>query len=100
MSEATDKVRDDAVAELQGAMVPAPDDILSEVGPFAELWFVRQVTCELLVSYAMRLDPDDPDAEALEGTVGKALTAIGEATGILNAACIAMGLIDPDELTT
>jgi hypothetical protein len=82
--------------ELRESLCPAPDDILEELSPRTQLFFVRQLASELLVSFASRVDPDDPDAEALEGTVGKALAAIGEATGNLTAACIAMGVFPED----
>jgi hypothetical protein len=89
----TADAREGAKRELAEAMVPAPDDLLSEVGPYAQLWFVYNLASELLIAYASRLDPDDDDADALEGTVGKALAGIGEATGMLAAACVAMGLL-------
>lgn len=83
--------------ELGRASCLTPRDILEELSPLTQLYYTQQMVDELLRSYAARTDPDDPDAVALEESVGVALAGITTASGNLMAACIAMGVFPTDD---
>lgn len=92
MTDALDAMmmaRDDLVAN----MVPVPEDLLSEVGPLAKLYFAEQTAYEVLKHFAADLATFGAGDTDLEATVGKAMQGIATAAGALDEACIAMGIL-------
>jgi hypothetical protein len=84
-----------AAQELADSTVPTPDDAFEDLGPFAQLLWLHDgayVTLKLwtamLSDEAAGIDEDAPD-------VTEALTAISLACGNLDAACIAVGILEP-----
>ena len=82
--------------EIGTAGCPTPDDILSELSPLAQLYFVEQLAYGLLHAWAARIAADvGTPEEAPEGVV-QALDAVGIAAGNLDAALILMGVLPED----
>jgi hypothetical protein len=87
-----------AKAELMSASVPAPDDILTMLGPMGQLYFVQQVCLELGTAYATNLSVETDEGGDLQENGARALQAIMEAAGMLTHACVTMGLMPPEAL--
>lgn len=79
--------------ELVSEMVPAVDDILDGLSPLTQVYFVYSLANQLLINLAAGTDPDDEDADVLEGTVGVALAGCTEASGNYLAALVALGVL-------
>jgi hypothetical protein len=85
-----------AQEELARAMVPAPDDLLADVGPLAQLLFIERTCYSVLQSWAAMLSGDEAaDVDDDSGPV-RALAAIGQAAGNLDAACVEVSILPPD----
>lgn len=82
--------------ELAQVAVPSPDDILSELSPLAQLYFVEQLAWELLRSYAAMGAATEGDEDAESSNLSGALTGIGVAAGALDESCVLMGLLPPE----
>jgi hypothetical protein len=87
-----------AKAELSAAMVPAPDDLLTMLGPMGQLYFTQQVCLELGTAYALNLSTQDASEVDLQENGARALQAIMEAAGMLTHACVTMGIMPPEAL--
>jgi hypothetical protein len=85
-----------ARSELAREMYPSPEDMIPELSPLAALFFTEQCAVELLKHYITSLEGEDQDALDTSEGIGKALEAIAQALGMLDAACVAMGIL-PDE---
>lgn len=85
-----------AQSELAAASVPTPDDILADVGPLAQLYYLERLAYTVLSNFTAMLtadgiDPVDDDSEPV-----RALAAIGEACGNLDGACILLSILPED----
>lgn len=79
--------------ELATQMFPSPDDMFDDLSPLAALFYVEQCAVEVYKSFVASLSetPDD-DMDTGSGA-GKALVAIGQALGMLDVACVEMGIL-------
>lgn len=85
-----------ARTELASQMFPAPEDMFDDITPLAGLFYVEQCAVELYKVFVASLSAENtPDMDTSEGA-GKALAAIGQALGMLDVACVAMGILPPE----
>lgn len=82
--------------ELATEMLPSPDDMFDELSPVAALFFTEQCTVQLFKQYVADLGENDLGIDDTATGAGKALACIGQALGMLDQACVAMGIL-PDE---
>jgi hypothetical protein len=82
--------------ELATAMVPAPDDLLSDVGPLAQLYFLNQCAEYVMKAWVGMLQGDTAAGVEDDSEPVRALAAIANATGQLAAACQLVSIFDRD----
>lgn len=85
-----------AQSELQANMVPTPEDVLQDVGPFAQLWYAAQtvnVVLATMTAMVADLPDDDPAATEVSTLVLQGLTLV---SGELGGVCVTAGLLPPD----
>lgn len=89
-----------AADELTGQAIPDPEMLLSELGPFALVYYCHQVTDFALRKLTALVVADDEGE--LTGTDGPVVAMVGVSTalGNLTAAGIALGLFDDEEVPT
>lgn len=80
--------------ELGAAMVPAPDDLLADVGPLGQVYFLNQAADHVVRSIVGMMS--GPEAEVLDDDSGpvRALAACTIALGNIGAACVALSIFD------
>lgn len=85
-----------AEAELTVNTIPDPEQLLSDLSPFAQVYYVEQVAYFTMEQLARKLLAD-PDGE-VTGDDGPALAlqAMMTACGNLDAACVALGILPED----
>ena len=79
--------------ELKGALVPKPEDLLSEVTPVGCLWYSQEVVAYSLMAWTAEMtnaENLDDEAETLFSGV---LSTLAETLGMIETACKAVGLI-------
>ena len=87
------QLEDQARAELSAALVLAPDDLLGDVGPLAQVLYTRELAWHVLRSFtgmlasdaSADLEPDDPPIIALN--------ELTMALGMLDQVCVTLGII-------
>ncbi|MGH3571188.1 MAG: hypothetical protein ACRDUW_05065 [Pseudonocardiaceae bacterium] len=95
MTDVSD-MRQRAVDELASEMVPTPDDVLTDCGPLATLWFLTQTAYTTMSRWTSTV-ADEVGAELKDGDEAiQALVAISQAAGILTGACVLMDML-PEE---
>lgn len=82
-----------AKADLAANMVPAPEDILSEIAPLTRLYFVEQCLYELLNNFVAMAASSEGDPEAEASHLPTVIEALAKAAGAVDAACVYMGLL-------
>lgn len=82
-----------ARTELASNMFPSPDDLVSDLSPVGFLFFVEQCAVELFKQYVAELSENDAGVEDTGDGAGRAMAAIGQALGMLDTACVAMGIL-------
>lgn len=85
-----------AVNELAAATVPTPDDLLGDVGPLAQVFYLEQLAYAVMRAYTAMLSASDDDAMPDDSEPVRALAALGEACGNLDAACILLSILPPE----
>lgn len=75
---------------------PAPEDCLPDLDPITALFYVEQWGYALLAMWAGFLSEERDDDGEDDGQRAQVLTAIGEACGMLDAACATMGVLPPE----
>jgi hypothetical protein len=79
--------------ELAEAMFPAPEDFLNDVGPLAQLYYVEQLAYQVMGNFAAML-ANAPGGSPEDGSEPvQALSAIAEACGNLDAACVLLSIL-------
>jgi hypothetical protein len=88
--------QDIARTELAEAMVPAPADLMADVGPLGRLFYLEQLAYSTLSAWAAMLSGDaDEDPAATDERV-VAMQGIAQACGALDAACVAVSILPPE----
>ena len=86
--------------ELAEATMPTPEDVLCEVGILARVYYVEQTAYELLRNFAAMASEDVGTQDEAPETVGRAMEAIAQACGMLDVACVELGVLPPEALST
>jgi hypothetical protein len=84
--------------ELAANMMPSPEDMFDELGPVAVLFFTEQTLVECYKHFVVDLGAPDPDVVDTSQGPGKALVAIGQALGMIDAACVELGILPPEAI--
>lgn len=85
-----------ALTELAQNLVPAPADVLQDVGPLAVLWYARETVMHAVTTWTAQLidgaaaDVGD-DSEPI-----RSHAAILMAQGMLDEACVTVALLPPE----
>lgn len=91
--------QEDAKTELATAMVMAPEDLLNDVGPLAQLWFLNQVAWHVARSMTGMMSSDASAELEDEDPPVVALQELMQAVGILDQTCLTMGLLTTESVT-
>ena len=91
------RFQEDAKIELATNMVPAPEDLLADIGPLGQVFYLRELGWQVLRSYSgmiqdsasIELKDEDPPVLALQ----ELMMIMGELDGL----CVTLELIDPIE---
>jgi hypothetical protein len=83
-----------AVQELAEASVPTPEDAFSDIGPFGRLLYLQQLGYETLKLWVALLSGDQAEDIGEAGELEEAVMALAFACGNLDAACVAVGIMD------
>jgi hypothetical protein len=86
---------EDVQSELAQNTVPTPEDVLSDVGPLAALWYARETAyyAVKLFTASLSIDSDEPPPDDSEPV--RALAALSAAAGNLDGACVLVSLLPP-----
>jgi hypothetical protein len=82
--------------ELGAAMVPTPDDVLADVGPLGQLYYLEQLAWTVFKNWTAFLASDSESSPDAKDERVEALEAIGLATGNTDQACIILGILPPE----
>jgi hypothetical protein len=85
-----------AKAALAAAMIPTPDDVVSDLDPMAALYYLEQLSWAVLTAwaaYASEQGDLDPEVGA---DLAETLEGVGTVVGALDAVCARIGLIPLD----
>lgn len=85
-----------AEAELAQAVVPTPDDLLGDVGPTTQLFYLERTAYTVLGNWAAMLSGDEAADLGEADELTRAMNALAEVCGLLDGACVMVGLL-PDE---
>jgi hypothetical protein len=85
--------------ELGEAMVPDPVDLLQDVGPLAQLWFLHQCAYAVLQSFTGMLSGDTAEGIGDNSEPVRAHAALALACGQLDGACQLLALLPTEEET-
>jgi hypothetical protein len=91
-------VLDEVVRELAENTMPAPEDVLCEVGVLARVYYVEQMVYELLRNLTAMASEDVGTENEAPASVVSALQAVAEGCGSLDVACVALGILPPEAL--
>ena len=105
-------------SDLRDAMVPRPEDLLSDISPVACIWYLQEVAAYALMAWTAEIanqageDPGmdmnmarsilrgDIDRPGIDNDIDQylsdALQALGEIVGDVTALCIRIGLMVDD----
>jgi len=87
---------DMATTELAEAQVPTPDDLLADVGPLSQLWYLHEVADHVIKSWVgMQSDEHGKDLSDDSEPV-RALAAMVTSMGALNEACVLVSILPPE----
>ena len=84
---------DIAIQELATNMILAPEDLLADIGPLGQLYFLNQLSWHVIRSFTGMLSADASAELEPDDAPVIALNQLAEATGMLDQVCITMGLI-------
>lgn len=82
-----------AKSELAEAMVPDPEDLLADVGPLAQLFYLNQTAYQVLKNYAAMLTAKGIETPADDSEPVRALQMVAEACGMLDGACQELSIL-------
>jgi hypothetical protein len=89
-----------AKTELAEEMVPDPIEILQDVGPLAQLWFLHECAYGVLQSFTGFLSDEGSEGLDDDSEPVRAFAAIAKACGNLDGACQLLALLPDDFRTT
>lgn len=92
----TEDPAENAAAELASNTVPTPDDLLSDVGPLTQLWYLRELSYSVMRVLAATLSIDQGDDMPDDSEPVRALAVVALVAGELDGACVLVGLLPPD----
>lgn len=84
--------------ELALMTMPTPEDVLCEVGVLARVYYVEQCAYELLRNITAMASEDVGTKDEAPETVGRAMQAIAQACGMLDVACVELGVLPEEAL--
>lgn len=82
-----------ARSELAAKMVPSPDDIMGELSLLAGLYYVNQIAWAGYTLVTAELQEDAEKGINVPAEVTTALQTLAEVVGMLDEACIGLGLL-------
>lgn len=85
----------DAAHELASNTVPTPDDLLADVGPLTQLWYLRELSYSVMRLMAATLSIEGTDELPDNSPPVRALAVVSTVAGELDGACVLVGLL-PD----
>jgi len=77
-------LQEQANAALKSALVPRPEDLLSEVNPVAVVWYLQETA-----AYALLQSDEEENTMAAD-----VLSGLAEIVGMLNTVCVTLGLME------
>jgi hypothetical protein len=83
-----------AAQTLLDNSIPDPKMLLEDLDVFASLYFLQQTCDQVVRNYMGALLSSVEDGEEEPEDVVKAMAAVGLANGMVNEACVLMGLFD------
>lgn len=86
-----------ATEELTEHAIPDPEMLLTELSPFSQVYYVKEVAFEVLRQLTASIAADTESGLDEESGAVRCANAIGMACGQLFEACVALGIHDPDE---
>lgn len=89
----TTQLLEDAKADLSSNMVPAPEDLLSEVAPLTRLYFTEQVVYECLNNFVAMASESEDDPDAQESHLPAVIEALAVAGAALDKALALLGVL-------
>jgi len=87
-------LQEQANAALKSALVPRPEDLLSEVNPVAVVWYLQETAAYALLQWtaeATNMDDSDEEENTMAADV---LSGLAEIVGMLNTVCVTLGLME------
>lgn len=85
-----------AKVELAKAMIPTPDDVLTELSPLAGLYYLEQLGWAVLTSWTAYADDAKGDDVETADDLAETLQGVAQVVGQLDAVCARIGLIPLD----
>ena len=84
---------DMATTELAEAMVPTPEDMLADVGPLAQAWYLQQLAYHVMRSFTAFLSTDEAGDVADDSEPVRALGALTTLCGIADGICVTLSIL-------
>lgn len=82
--------------ELAEAMIPTPDDVMTDLSPLAGLFYLEQLGWAVLTSWtAYSQEAIETNAEGSDD-LSVTLSQVAAVVGMLDGTCARIGLIPPD----
>ncbi len=88
----------EAQAELSANLVVTPDDLFQGLSPNAVLYYLQQAAYTAMARWAEQLDTDANLAEYEDTDVTKTFYGITAVCGMLDEACVLVGILPPEAL--
>lgn len=86
-----------ATEELTEHAIPDPEMLLTELSPFSQVYYVKEVAFEVLRQLTANIAADTDSGLDSESEAVRAANAVGMACGQLFEACVFLGIHDPEE---
>jgi hypothetical protein len=87
---------DDALNELGQNMVPTPDDLLGDLSPITQVWYLRELAYSVMRTLAATLAIDGADELPDDSPPVRTLAVVSTVAGELDGAAILVGLLPDD----
>lgn len=85
-----------ARTELAESMIIAPPDLLGDIGPMGQLFYLEQMIWHVLSGWTGMLAVADGDDVPDDSEPVRALAALTLAAGQVDAACVLVSLLPPE----
>lgn len=82
-----------AKAELAEAMIPTPEDVISDLSPLAALYYLEQLGWATFTMFTAYAESEQGKDQAADDDLAVTLTQIGVVVGMLDETCIRVGLL-------